>query len=455
MRNVYLSFLGTNDYIPCTYLKSEMPPVENVRFVQEATLELLCREWSPSDRGFIFVTTDAEKRNWNDNGFEKSLEEEDIREGLDTRIGGLRLPFPVEKVPIPEGFTETQIWDIFQTIFDRLEPEDRTFFDITHALRSIPTLAIVVLNYARVLKNISIAGIYYGAFEALGPIQEVKKMPLEKRRVEVLDLTALESLLAWSGAIDGFLKTGSAEQIRVLAGQEFGHIRKTNEGLRKTAASLEKLAKSIAEFADAVSTCRGPKIPSMAAQVRTNLVRAQKILEETENVGTGRAFRPLFDRVRDEIRVFPEARFNGGIEAARWCLDHRLIQQGYTILQETLASCIKEQFQEEAVQKLAITAVRLYSTKTPPEEWKGEAGKPENKLIMDRLFKFFEGNKPLVDLLQSLPQERNDLNHAGYVKDPKDSKHFFSKLEVYIKKAEDILRSRSASCELITPHVRR
>lgn len=54
MARVYLSFLGTNDYLACTYYTGDRE-VENVRFVQEATLGLYCRKWTPDDRIIIFT----------------------------------------------------------------------------------------------------------------------------------------------------------------------------------------------------------------------------------------------------------------------------------------------------------------------------------------------------------------------------------------------------------------
>ncbi len=37
MAKVYISFIGTNDYLPCTYFHDEKE-LQNIRFVQEATL---------------------------------------------------------------------------------------------------------------------------------------------------------------------------------------------------------------------------------------------------------------------------------------------------------------------------------------------------------------------------------------------------------------------------------
>ena len=45
MARVYLTFLGTNDYLPCTYCFQEKE-IQGIRFVQEATVSMNCRDWS-------------------------------------------------------------------------------------------------------------------------------------------------------------------------------------------------------------------------------------------------------------------------------------------------------------------------------------------------------------------------------------------------------------------------
>jgi hypothetical protein len=45
MARVYLSFLGTNDYLLCIYYFQEKE-IQGIRFVQEATISMNCRDWS-------------------------------------------------------------------------------------------------------------------------------------------------------------------------------------------------------------------------------------------------------------------------------------------------------------------------------------------------------------------------------------------------------------------------
>lgn len=74
-------------------------------------------------------------------------------------------------------------------VYDQLKSDDEIVFDFTHAFRSIPMVAIVILNYTKVMKDIRTNGIYYGAFEVLETISEARGLLPEERRVPVLDLT--------------------------------------------------------------------------------------------------------------------------------------------------------------------------------------------------------------------------------------------------------------------------
>ena len=64
MAKIYLSFLGTTDYLPCTYFRENVGEVENVRFLQEAMISLFCSDWTQEDRIRIFVTDTAESKIW-------------------------------------------------------------------------------------------------------------------------------------------------------------------------------------------------------------------------------------------------------------------------------------------------------------------------------------------------------------------------------------------------------
>ena len=75
-RKVFISFLGSNNYLETYYSfegkKSEHP----VRFIQEDLVKRLCNEWTKDDRILIFCTDDSKTKNWlNDGHGDEKLED--------------------------------------------------------------------------------------------------------------------------------------------------------------------------------------------------------------------------------------------------------------------------------------------------------------------------------------------------------------------------------------------
>jgi len=100
-------------------------------------------------------------------------------------------------------------------------------------------LALVVLNYAKVIKNINILGIYYGAFEArdkdgVAPVFELKEF---------------DRFLEWSYAINSFVKFGDSRQIFDFVYREKEYDEKYREAYN--------FAKKLNTFTDAINTCKG------------------------------------------------------------------------------------------------------------------------------------------------------------------------------------------------------
>ncbi|MEA3429232.1 MAG: TIGR02221 family CRISPR-associated protein [Thermodesulfobacteriota bacterium] len=435
MARVYISFLGTNDYLTCTYFYKDNE-VQNVRFVQEATLNFFCSQWTSEDRILIFATGDAYEKNWLDNGH-KDRNAGKIKNcmGLKRCIESLDLPVSVQKAPIPEGKSEQEIWEIFQIVYDQLKPGDEVMFDITHAFRSIPMLAIVILNYAKTMKDVTLSGIYYGAFEVTGSYHEAEKLSQEKRRAPILDLTSFDQLMEWSFAVDRFLKAGDAHPVSSLAKKSVKPALMATKGQDAAAKTIRNIANSLEEFSKTLSTCRGLDITSTTSKLKQHINRCQS-LELLQ------PFKPIFDRVKKQTGLFPGDSIADGIQAAKWCLEHNLVQQGYTLLQETLISylLIKINKQPESINREIVgQAIYIYTNnkKLFPEEWKEPA--KSNIKTTKKLIEFCKTKKELIEIYRNLSNDRNDLNHAGHKKNPMSADKFSLKLGEYIRKTEQQL----------------
>ena len=94
-RKVFISFLGTNNYVQCRYDINGVVS-EPVRFVQEALIEYWCKDWTEQDRILIFCTSKettgesgSKEINWLDNG-QPRVTEESEKIGLQHRLQDLQ-----------------------------------------------------------------------------------------------------------------------------------------------------------------------------------------------------------------------------------------------------------------------------------------------------------------------------------------------------------------------------
>lgn len=436
MSKIFISFLGATDYLPCNY-EFQSKKIENVRFVQEATIRMNCMDWSKNDRVIIFTTQKALSLNWKDNGHkDQKTGEIFLCDGLETCIKKIKGPFSYHQVNIPDGKDEKQIWDIFIRVFDVIQENDEIIFDITHAFRSIPMLAVVILSYARIMKRVSLSGIYYGALETLGNINDARKMPPEKRIVPILDLTAFDRLMEWSVATDRFLVSGDASQVSRIAETSARSILSATKGNDRSQHQVRKLAKSLDQFTKTLSTCRGRNISHVVKRLKQRLEDCRQM--EIKNV----PLKTIMGKIEDQINQFKGHFISDGIQAARWCLEHNLIQQSYTILQETLITYFVYKIGEDPedfsnknlIRTLANQGASIYSENRSFEKWKKDAQR--NRPTIEKFIHFYQTCPKLIETYNNLSGFRNDINHAGFSDQYKSAETFSRKMIEFLETVE-------------------
>ena len=378
--------------------------------------------------------------NWEDNGQrEISTGKKKSQNGLETCIKNINSNFSWHKVDIPDGSDEKEIWDIFLKVFDVIKENDEIIFDITHAFRSIPLLAIIILNYAKIMKNASLTGIYYGAFEALGSIGDAKKLPVEKRIVPIIDLTAFDQLMEWSAAADRFVSAGNADQLSKISSRSARAILSQTRGQDRSQHTIRRLAENLDKFTGILSTCRGKEI-SIAVE------RLKQSIEDCKNLNfdkpLNRPLKTILGKIEGQVNKFKEHFIKDGIQAARWCMEHNMIQQSYTILQETLISYFvykigqdPENYENKNLNRtIANQAITIFLKGLPLKEWKKEAH--ENQHITDQFINFYKTQHELVKTYNNLTNYRNDLNHAGYSDSARHAEKFSKELPYFLNIAE-------------------
>ncbi|MBF0495915.1 MAG: TIGR02221 family CRISPR-associated protein [Deltaproteobacteria bacterium] len=407
MAKLFISFLGTNDYTSCVYTDDDRPsPMGPVRFVQEATLDFYCRDWTNEDRIVIFTTAEAYTSNWLDDGHTDAISKErKQRQGLESCIQKRSLKPSLLTIRIPSGKSEEEIWEIFDVVFKTINHGDEIIFDVTYALRSIPLLAMVVLNYAKVLKGVKIRGIYYGAIEALGTLAYVNSLETEKRLVPVFDLAAFDSLLDWTLAISQFLEAGDARKVYKLASMADNPIRE----------KIMPVADHLKRFAKTMTTCRGLDITASTRELKQSLKNYND--PDQEHTKHFPPLKPLLELVHKRLDVFTEDTLGDGIRAAEWCCDHNLIQQGYTILTEVLITHFVEKTGGD---------IRDYQTR---------------QAASSKFVKIYPAYENMLKTFRKFKDERNDLDHAGFRSKPHQPEHFEEQLGKWLEEIKKNIES--------------
>ena len=147
-------------------------------------------------------------------------------------------------------------------------------------------LSIVVLNYAKIMKKITLHGIYYGAFEVLGSIPEAKKIPLKERRVPVMNLTSFDQLMEWSFAINRFIEAGDAAHISRLANHSARSVLSKTKGEDRTAHFQRRIAGDLDKFTKSLSTCRGLEMSSIVNNLNKDIKSLKIVIISRQNLSS-------------------------------------------------------------------------------------------------------------------------------------------------------------------------
>lgn len=438
MKNkIFISVLGTNRYLKARYYrgaeKTGNEPI--VHFVQEATIRNTCKDWNKEDKVIIFLTDEARNKNWNDPN-------QNNYQGLRSTLENLGYSFSLVDKWIPDGLSENEIWDIFKIVFDSIDEDSEIYFDITHAFRSLPMLVMVLINYAKFLKNSSVQGIYYGAFEKLGPKKIAEAIAEEERFVPILDLTSFSELQDWTAAASAFISFGNADRFEETCGKRINPLLKETKGQDQIAAHIRQLSKKLISFTRMMQTNRGPEIyeGKIAEELRESV---QQVCNDPQLIVP---MRPLLDKVENSIDHMNEKESVENLfRAVKWCLKYNLIQQAYSLLREAVITWIlfrvfpddfENYYRSENKRELVTGAIKIKSRNLPYEKW-GQKAK-EHKPLVDKIMAGIE-NETLINEFEALGDYRNDIMHSGFREKMKKQDKFYKMINKSLNNIIDAL----------------
>ncbi|MGM9745879.1 MAG: TIGR02221 family CRISPR-associated protein [Paludibacteraceae bacterium] len=404
-RKVFMSILGTGPYSECTY-SADGQDIMTTRYVQLATLKHVINldeqnnnKWTDKDAAIIFVTKKSEEEQWI-KGIAKLQDSNKIieLEGLKAMSEKENFPIPMRSKKIVDGKNNDEIWKIFNDIYEEIGKGDELYFDITHAFRYLPMLLLVLINYAKFLKNVTVKSITYGNFMAEGESKPI------------MNLTSISQLQDWTFAAGQYLENGSVNRLVSLCEQEFRPILKETQGTDETAKKLRTFITRLSAVTEERKTCRGLDI--IRSTSFKDLKESADKLDETFID----AFNPIFEQIKFSLVSFDEnENVRNGFSAAVWCYDNGLFQQSATILQEFVISffCLRHNIRidDEENREIINKAFNIKFNKTPEEGWIITDEKIEKlkQVLADDLF----DNYILINSFNSLTEVRNDFNHSG------------------------------------------
>jgi CRISPR-associated DxTHG motif protein len=183
-----LSFVGTGELKPARYTL-------NGSLCDTTVIQKALAEFYHPDMITLFVTGKAKTNN------------------LSTVITSLS-EHPHTLIDIPDGRTESELWEIFDKISHAVGPDDEILLDITHAYRFMPFLAFLTALYIREVTGATLWGVVYGAYEAG---EDFCDHTGQTRRISpISDLTSFITLVDWMMAVRSFVSFADARGMQAM-----------------------------------------------------------------------------------------------------------------------------------------------------------------------------------------------------------------------------------------------
>jgi CRISPR-associated DxTHG motif protein len=342
----------------------------------------------------VFVTEEAKKESW-----------PVLQKHNDPRI---------QEVLIPTGESETEVWEIFDTVIQHVPEGEEVTFDITHGLRSIPFLVFLFAAYLRSAKQVKIRAILYGAFELR------KREGNQSRPAPVFDLSKFATMLEWINATDQFIQTGDAYRLAALL---------------EEVKQQKKAAETLKNVSQAALLCQPLTLMKKANELEPDLNKAADSFSTTSQ-----PFKVLSKRILDTFSAFalreplknPQQFLEREWQLIQWYREHGQLIQALTLAREFLIDFInyrllgdiqldKEnretmEFAISGLAQLRINQKKQNNAKCQSSN--GQVCSPEDLNPYGRqIYDQWENWEDIACLYSELGQVRNQLNHAEHQAD--------------------------------------
>ncbi len=407
-----ITFLGTSHYQSIVYQFAGRCAQEG-RYVQTAIMELF--EFSESDEVIVCLSHASKLRNWQPFTFENGETNGGLKEELEQRFA--HIPLTVID-GIDDAYTDQDLWRIFDEMVGLVEEHDELILDITHSFRYVPVWGLNIIDFLRTMKNIENVRVVYGNLH--------KRAGLQTGRLE--DVSYMFYLMDWTNGIQSFLQTGST----VLIDRLMTRLQAVYLGSDASLKQLIAVTNRLKQFSMAIQLCRSQKVYLTVEELRKAIRNARSFMQQKPNdlLSLLKPFINLLTPIEQLLAHFTGEFVEDQWFVARWCFEKGLYQQSFTFLQESIVTMITLlAFRDE--RSVVNEDDRMYAMRSmvhvveekPESEW-NVTSRGTDSLEMEVKLRVAYHNllpvKEMLDLnrIESVSNERNDVNHAGYRDSP-------------------------------------
>jgi len=379
MPKILLSFLGTGNYQPVRYRLGQRI-ARATRLSAAAIGELL-----PDHRPVLLATREAYAKNW---------------EVVEASFAALGLASP-QRVEIPSGKSEAEIWKTVEILVSAVPEGASVILDVTHGFRAQPLLVYATMGLLAEMGHARTERILYCAYEARD----------DEGIAPIFDLSPLLELGAWSRALADLRRYGYATPLRQLLREIAARAHK--EARDHKPLGLVGLGDTLEAITRALSVLRPVQAFEAAATLRERIARAEADLKAMPEL------RPLASFLRSGLSNYLRL---GGSEAL-------FSRQGLPSLGHMIRLYLElEQYpQAITLAREALVTLRTLDNQTNPLD--PDARKAaENEINAAATVLRLKGRPGTEDIIRyaelwnTLADLRNDVDHAGFRKKPRDAK---------------------------------
>jgi len=380
-----LTFLGTADYKQTTYI------LDGQRHTSKYCPAAVAHFHRP-DTTLVVVTQKAKEMHF---------------EALADEIANITRPIPV---PIPNGKSEDELWQIFNALTKYVSEGDDLIVDITNGFRSLPFLSFLAIAFLRLARRVRVQRILYGAWEARNDSNESP----------IFDLTPFLTLLDWTIAADRFTRFSDASDLASLLreGVPPGPVMGKDLQAREVGNALKAAAGAMETVSLAMRLTRPLEVMTAAAKLTRTLEQVNPLVKRSappfaalaEQVRQAYAPLALSDKPLNETNLEDNLRIQFDL-IGRY-LEQGQIVQAMTLAREWLVSLLVVHFNVGPLTDHKATREPIeFALSNMAAKSKGKV--PRHTTPFDTLLQQLSVSKELGKLWDEMTQIRNDIAHVG------------------------------------------